>query len=387
MKKILPTFLLITLFISCLLLVTVNNAWTDLYSYFREGIKAYECKKYNQAIGNFKKALQIDPTYLRARKMIEKTEEAIVSQEAINFVRGCQIYEGLLEEGWPGKREIIAKVIKEDTDSDGEYEIIVALQPRGDLGCALVLDWNGSKYIKYTINDFESGYYDLIVEDINKDGNKEIITSWKGGSGGFLDVDVFIWKDKKYELIWRAESLYHGRYRIKDIDGDGIKEIITERSAFEKSLFLECNAGPHLDYADTYKWEKQTYILQNTKLVLTPFSTLNSFLEALRKKKFEKAYQLTCPKTFLKDQSDKSIKSFEKIIKTSTPELLIKSKRIRFSLDGGTLQWLVGEKENMGTLIFTQHNNAKKASFFAKLVKIDNAWKISYISRMEVKGK
>jgi len=138
------------------------------------------------------------------------------------------------------------------------------------------LSWNGAKYIekwKKTFNSIENIFF--LVNDINKDGKKELIVhGLHSGNGAYGNLWVFqfgktmagkifdkavqgeryLWNDKKRQAGICPEY-------FPDLDKDGILEIMAGHRAEDDKV--ACVDEPW--WIDIYKWNGGTYILANNK--------------------------------------------------------------------------------------------------------------------------
>ncbi len=114
-----------------------------------------------------------------------------------------------------------------DFESDGNMEIVVE---SGDYeGQAItVLDANTGEIIwKFLMPFSYYGDWDIpVIEDVNNDGIKEIITSWIPEEG--VNGMVFVINTQTHDSLWvyKNDTLMFTSTAAGDVDGDGINEIV-----------------------------------------------------------------------------------------------------------------------------------------------------------------
>lgn len=91
-------------------------------------------------------------------------------------------------------------------------------------------------------------------EDLTNDGRKEIIFYRSGGNSGNTPLYVYSWEGDSARLIGEIG----GWPEIKDLDGDGVKEITDRGHAYAGDTFIT---------SEVYKWDGKTYKLFKTEKV------------------------------------------------------------------------------------------------------------------------
>lgn len=142
----------------------------------------------------------------------------------------------------------IRAVFVEDIDHDGEKEIVIGTRPKGILKYYKLVN---NKWKSHKIGLFNTTIHDILVEDTNMNGLKEIIvTISMNRFNANNQTDDFTGKIINYEfepykkiwnksIVWEYNKVWtempsgnvpkyeHARYLFaSDIDEDGIKEII-----------------------------------------------------------------------------------------------------------------------------------------------------------------
>lgn len=131
-------------------------------------------------------------------------------------------------------------------------------------GYLYVFTWIGHGYAEKCREYFGEELETLVVEDINQDGIKELITGWLGGK--VVTYYVFPYN----EIGYRNKNLLFydttdGEFELKDIDNDGIKEILFDvrdpRGQKKLASFYY--------RTDIYKWDGKKYYLYKTEKIAT----------------------------------------------------------------------------------------------------------------------
>ena len=126
--------------------------------------------------------------------------------------------------------------IQKDVDNDGQDELCFAAGIPDSILPQEVGVWlidsvkNGetstSTFIELA-SPYASGFRDLQVIDINNDSIPEILSLWQIGSGQFLSLYIYQWDGKTRSSLFPEEKSFpQGFFELKDVDADGINEII-----------------------------------------------------------------------------------------------------------------------------------------------------------------
>ncbi|NEO98692.1 MAG: tetratricopeptide repeat protein [Symploca sp. SIO2E9] len=131
------------------------------------------------------------------------------------------------------------KVIHEDVDGDGQEEVCLVAgihHPWSSVGDCILLDPSQDGQYVPTILSSMYGFRDLQVSDINKDGIPEIVLLDQSGSGAFLTLQICQWNGKTLKSLFPEGGFYQGFYETKDLDADGVDEVLIWQGEWTESL-------------------------------------------------------------------------------------------------------------------------------------------------------
>jgi len=113
-------------------------------------------------------------------------------------------------------------------------------------------------------DDFSSGARGRVAEtrELNGDGKVEIIIGQAvGASGGGEELWIFSWDGTDGRLITQTDKynqstilVFWEYYEIKDVDGDGIYEILGEDTDSDKTLTYSWNGSLYGDWGKSSKY-------------------------------------------------------------------------------------------------------------------------------------
>jgi hypothetical protein len=97
------------------------------------------------------------------------------------------------------------------------------------------------------------------VEDINKDGLKEFVVSRSQGGNCWICASLLVFQVKDHKARQFLSNLPWAQaiYEIRDLNGDGIKELIVIDSEWEDKSGLCHTCSPKIDII--YTWKKDDY--------------------------------------------------------------------------------------------------------------------------------
>jgi len=165
--------------------------------------------------------------------------------------------------------------------------------------------------------------------DTNGDGKPELVLSQVLGHEHDISVFIYEWSDKAANLVWRSEKgFYHGNMEVRDIDGDGIAEIIIECGTHTGKEVIEMEeACYHVRKGCVYKWNGLDYA-EAAYQVRMPYESYNiavEFIRAIWLKDYCAAFEMVVMPGFLgiKGLDDSSLNAFkEYAAKKIRPALL-----------------------------------------------------------------
>jgi tetratricopeptide (TPR) repeat protein len=167
-----------------------------------------------------------------------------------------------LEEAFP-KEVKVYQIIEQDIDGDGQMEICFAagLPSYFGNGLAGILDPWGEGYRFIQLVTYEGGYRDLRVLDINQDDVSEIVFLSQVGSGAYLSPYIFQWQSNCLTSLFDQVRFHQGYMDIKDLDADGIDELIFWEGLWEGSAHW----APTRFNIHIYHYDQAGYILSGTQ--------------------------------------------------------------------------------------------------------------------------
>ena len=171
----------------------------------------------------------------------------------------------------------VFKFIQQDLDCDGQEEICFAAgissHTWGEGICCLI-DFQNDSYqvIKLvpvpkgfrqegTIPPVSAGFRDLQILDLNHDGILEIVTWWQNASGAWSSLYIFQWNGKDLISLFPEMTFHQGFFERKDLDADGVDEIIVWEGLWEEGAQWE----PQRFKIYVFRYNDCKYKLQFTK--------------------------------------------------------------------------------------------------------------------------
>jgi len=125
-----------------------------------------------------------------------------------------------------------------DLDEDGNDEFcFVAGIPTygGPAVCGLCVPAEDGGFDVRALIEFEEGFRDLFVSDINKDGVLEVVTLWQAELGLILSVHVHQWNGSAVRSLFPEAKFHQGLMYMRDLDADGLDEIIVWGGRYESN--------------------------------------------------------------------------------------------------------------------------------------------------------
>lgn len=142
----------------------------------------------------------------------------------------------------------------EDLDGDGNEEALAFFRSNSEERPLKIYIFraDGETYEQAAVIEGSGTYiHSIHYEDMDGDGVKEIIVSWRAGTE-VQAMAVYVLED--LEPIVSMSAAY-ARYEVIDLDGDDVKELVILRSGEGDS------AGSLADY---YDWDGNSLVLQST---------------------------------------------------------------------------------------------------------------------------
>jgi hypothetical protein len=166
----------------------------------------------------------------------------------------------------PGEK--LGSAVVGDLTGSLEYALVLGTLLPGKRGRIRVLHWQKDHY--ETVGTFtdEAGSIDsLIIEDITGHRRGDLITLWRSGQGGYLNVLIFEWTGQNYRKIWDLAPFEKGGQlterallAIRRIDQIGNVELVIRAPNVRPG---ERTPGPLPHQVSIYRWDarKQTLVL------------------------------------------------------------------------------------------------------------------------------
>jgi tetratricopeptide (TPR) repeat protein len=151
-----------------------------------------------------------------------------------------------------------------DLDQDGrdEYCFVAGIPTYGGPAmCGLCVPLETGGYNVRALHEFEAGFRDLFVSDVNKDRVPEVVTVWQEEFGLILSVHVQQWGGGGVRSLFPDARFHQGLMELRDLDADGIDEIIVWSGRYES------NPRWGLQYFDIYvfRYDGNAYTLWQTR--------------------------------------------------------------------------------------------------------------------------
>lgn len=188
-----------------------------------------------------------------------------------------QMMRGLAEAGTPIRPTIqvqldpgekLASAVVGDLTGSLEYALVLGTSLPGERGRIRVLHGQRDHY--ETVGTFtdEAGFIDsLIIQDITGQRRGDLITLWRSGQGGYLNVLIFEWTGQSYRKIWDLAPFEKGGQlterallTIRRIDQVGNVELVVRAPNVRPG---ERTPGPLPHQVSIYRWDahQQTLVL------------------------------------------------------------------------------------------------------------------------------
>ena len=131
----------------------------------------------------------------------------------------------------------VFKAVTFDVDGDGEDETCFAAGFAAHFapGICALLDPSpdGPRFVELVPR--QAGFRELVVADMDKDGHAEILTTWfPSANGDALALAIFRYDGSEVSKVFPDELFYEGYLESKDIDADGVDELVLWRSAMKR---------------------------------------------------------------------------------------------------------------------------------------------------------
>jgi len=137
-----------------------------------------------------------------------------------------------------------------DLNGDGQQEAVSFLSTQEDQPLRIyIYQLNGSSYsIKTVISEDGEGFDSIFYEDLNDDGQSEIIAGVKVGESAFKAMSVYSIADGKPSLLMSSD---YTKYALYDIDGDQSNNLIVIR--YDNTTLT--------GMVDMYKYDEQLQLI------------------------------------------------------------------------------------------------------------------------------
>ncbi len=137
----------------------------------------------------------------------------------------------------------VFKVVRFDVDGDGEDETCFAagVAEFFSLGVCGLIDPSreGPRFVELV--PFQEGFRDLVVADVDNDGRPEIVTWAQVGSGAYLSLGILRYDGSAVTSLFPDGPFHQGLLETKDLDLDGVDELVIWEGRWEKGAHWEPN--------------------------------------------------------------------------------------------------------------------------------------------------
>lgn len=190
-----------------------------------------------------------------------------------------------------------------------------------------LLAWDGARWHASRLLE-ESQAFELEVIQLFPHSARSLAVVLYAGETDVPYPVVFWIKEHAAFLLWDGrldDSLYkgqdYGRVEFRDVNGDGLTEMIVTGRADPGLLVFPKNSSRGFEARAVYSWDGKAYVPSRTEYSANPDYTLYRFISALHLHNFKAAYALIDAQKFL--QTDQpSLELFKKHVEDSWPEFL-----------------------------------------------------------------
>lgn len=188
------------------------------------------------------------------RKKEISTREMFQKEIVANLKDGYSIKDTIFESLDNRNQQIIALIHLEAKDGMWQQDSLILYELKGQ---NLVVLFDTTEWDLKLGNDI--GGDSFRVEDINKDGLKEFVVSRSQGGNCWTCASLLVFqvKDHKAKQFLGKLPWSQAIYEIRDLNGDGIKELIVIDAEWEDESGLCHACSPKIDVI--YAWKKDDY--------------------------------------------------------------------------------------------------------------------------------
>jgi tetratricopeptide (TPR) repeat protein len=175
---------------------------------------------------------------------MDETDDAALGELMTGFARSV-----LAREAQERDRSVdtaglkIFKMVRSDVDDDGEDETCFAAgvaQWFSQGMCGLIDPSQGGPQLVELV-PYQEGFRDVVVADIDNDGRPEIMTWGQVGSGANLNLAILRYDGAAVTSLFPDGPFHQGLLETKDLDLDGVDELVIWEGRWEKGAHWEPN--------------------------------------------------------------------------------------------------------------------------------------------------
>ncbi|MDQ3923451.1 MAG: hypothetical protein M3309_05945 [Actinomycetota bacterium] len=148
-----------------------------------------------------------------------------------------------------------------DLDGDGRRELCFTVgipEYGGPAMCGIVRKRDDGQVGVRTLISCEKGLRELAIWDINRDGVPEIVIRWQAEFGLWLTLYVVQFDGTSVTSLFPNLRFHQGFMETKELDGDGLDEIVVWSSPYESSP----RWGPQRFAVNVFRYNGHDYELQ-----------------------------------------------------------------------------------------------------------------------------
>jgi hypothetical protein len=155
-------------------------------------------------------------------------------------------------------------------DLTGGFEpaLVLGTQLPGPHSRVRVMHRQGDRYeTVWTFTSDAEGIDSLIIRHLHNNAPNDLLTLWRSGSGGYLDMLIFEWNGRTYREIWNLDQFVKGGQLIqraklatRQFDSYGNVELVIRAPNIHPG---DTTRGPLPHQVSIYRWDarKQTFVL------------------------------------------------------------------------------------------------------------------------------
>lgn len=188
-----------------------------------------------------------------------------------------------------------------------------------------ILAWDGTHWNATRLMETESTFT-LQSRPLLSRTSHEVVAVIQEGTNAVPYPVIFQFKDHAATLLWdsrgddsRYQGLAQGEVEFRDLNGDGVSELIVTGRADPGLLVFSKQGRRGFAARGFYTWDGSAFVPEKTEYAGNQDYMLYRFISALHLHDYRAAYALIDPPRFLKTK-EPSLASFQKQVEASWPE-------------------------------------------------------------------